>query len=110
MKRNPHCRIGRVSYKPPFAGAIGVEEPAPDLTVDLRAHAREIGDAMPDMVGFVIVAWDADGFWNRASAMTADSPLLATMVPSFVADVIRRDIVKEMINRHADGLDHEDIR
>lgn len=47
----------------------------------------------------------ADG----ASAMTPDSPLLATMVPAFVADVIRRDLVREMIEIAAAGGDPGEI-
>jgi len=65
-------------------------------------HAREIAEHQPrqEMVGFVIVAMFSDGGYSSSSRMDADATIGRTLLPSYVAEVVRRDVLIEPI---ADG-------
>ena len=65
-------------------------------------HARMIAEHQPDeeMVGFVVVAMFSDGGYSSSSRMDADATIGRTLLPSYVAEVVRRDVLMEPI---ADG-------
>lgn len=95
---NPHCRIGRVTPKGnlrllPSPSAEG----SADLVAALKTHAETIAGFYPGrMGGFVIVAWDLDGRWSRGIRLHKSSPVGTTMAPSFVADILRRDVAADV--------------
>ena len=45
--------------------------------------------------GFAVVAWGLDGSWARAVEIRNESFIGQTLLPSFVADVLRRDTAAE---------------
>lgn len=95
---NPHCRIGRVRMKGNLAL---LPSPAADGSRDLVASLRKASDQIlsfwPERVaGFVIVAWSLDGNWARGAGYHKHSPIGLTLAPSFVADILRRDIAADV--------------
>jgi hypothetical protein len=93
---NPHCRIGRVKLRgsnvsllrPRFEG---------ETCQSFRDSAATIAGFYPEnMAGYVIVAWNGDGYWARGVRLHKDSPLGTTMLPSFVADILRRDVAADV--------------
>jgi hypothetical protein len=59
--------------------------------------SREIAiDRMPDMVGFVVIAWDKTGGTNvAADTSAAESPIPRALLPSWIKEIVRRDLVTE---------------
>jgi hypothetical protein len=94
---NPHCRIGRVRLKahPEVRVIVGSRADNP-LHDRLQRQARLIAEKLPGMCGYAVVAWEADGTFSRATATTKAWPVGQTMLPSFVADVLRRDTMRDV--------------
>lgn len=65
-------------------------------------HAREIAEHQPkqEMVGFVIVAMFDDGGYSTSVRVDGSAKISRTLLPSYVAEVVRRDVLMEPI---ADG-------
>lgn len=96
-----HCRIGKVTYKD-----------RPHL-VDIRPAPRgqEIAAVMPKFLdsilgyyarigiaGCIIVGWGFDGSFSRATRVHKDSGVGVTMLPSFIADILRRDVAENVFH------------
>lgn len=93
---NPHCKIGRVVPKGnivimPNAGASRL------VVEKMRRCTEMIASFYPkDMGGFALVAWGLDGRWARAVEIRKESFIGQTLLPSFIADVLRRDTAAEV--------------
>jgi hypothetical protein len=48
-----------------------------------------------EMVGCVVVAWAKDGYYNTSYYFSKDSPYGHGMLPSFLADALRRRMIEE---------------
>lgn len=66
-------------------------------------HAREIAAHQPNdgMVGFFIVAMFEDGGYSSSHRMDKAARIHRTLLPSYIAEVVRRDMLMEPI---ADGV------
>lgn len=91
-----HCRIGRVTRK----GGATVRVLYPDvgageLYQTLRRHVDEIEQYNPHAVGFVVVAWDRVGRWNRGTRNMQGSPFGNTTLPAVVSSILSRDVMAD---------------
>ncbi len=50
------------------------------------------------LAGMVMVTWDFEGRWNRAVEVHNDSFIGPTLLPSFVADILRRDTMRDVFH------------
>lgn len=63
----------------------------------LIRHASEIAGYWPGhMGGFAVVAWGLDGRWARGVRISGKSFMGPTMLPSFIADILRRDVAADV--------------
>jgi hypothetical protein len=93
MAKNPHCRIGKVtSRKGTNVRVFTSKDPflPSAMRKDFLSNARDIHEYVPDMCGYVMVAWRPDGTYSRGIRFGNGSPVSETMMPSFVADLLRR--------------------
>lgn len=93
------ARIGKIRLK---AGGAEVRLLRRDVRPDgenyqglIIKHARMIAENEPDMVGFVVVGIFADGSYDCGLRLDADAVIGRTMLPSYVADVLRRAVLIE---------------
>ena len=61
----------------------------------LLRNARNIAEQTSPLVGFVIVAWNDRGGYKIGADASADddNPVTLTLLPSYIADVVRRELV-----------------
>jgi len=89
---NPHCKIGCVKPKGNLAVLPKSREPQ-DVADKLRKHVDIIlGFGTDKLAGFAIVTWNMDGQWSRGTHVRKDSFVGQTLMPEFVAAVLRRDV------------------
>ena len=99
--REARTRIGRVTLKDP---KIKLLNPRPRWLTNVdykwaQDSLEKIWDGMDGKCAtIVIVAFDGNGYFNRASKIHKDAPWGRTTLPSMVAEVIRRDYVAGMLN------------
>lgn len=88
------CRIGRVKLK---GGADLRILERPDVPEIRRLMINEVAsqcEALPnDLAGFVMVTWDDAGIHIAGFDLTEDSPIRASMLPSYIADVLRQTLI-----------------
>jgi hypothetical protein len=92
-ERNPHCQIGKVKFKSGTNLRVFTSKSpytSSAIRRELVSNARDIHEYVPDMCGYVIVAWRPDGTFSRGLRNGHGSPVSATMLPSFIADLLRR--------------------
>lgn len=89
------CRIGKIKLK-----AGGVIHRLPTVERDdfqkrfISAASAISSHYKPDeMCGYVVMAWDADGAYSLGFRIHDDSVVGPTMLPSYVADALRRDLI-----------------
>lgn len=71
-------------------------DPLPEVESALLRHARDMVDGrMAPLAGFALVCWDAQGFHNRSWRVSKNSFLGDTLMPAYVADVLRKAIGPE---------------
>ena len=89
-------RIGKVRMKDTgfeFRVLPGPQEPESDMGATMMRHARAISQ-WPGMVGEIVVGVFEDGSasvglrWDKEA-----SPVPAALVPSWIAEIIRRDLI-----------------
>jgi len=84
-------RVGKVRYRDGRElRVLPSAEPLPAIEKHLIASARKMatqGSAL--MQGYVLVSWDAQGFNSSSWQLDPSGFIGKTMMPSFVADVIR---------------------
>lgn len=69
----------------------------PERAAKFLRWAREMAvEHNPGMVGFVMLSWGRDGSTSlSADAGAQESPIPRALLPAWVAEVIRRDLVTE---------------
>ena len=101
-----HCRIGRVTHKD---SGLVVMTPRPRALSD--AHVAEMHQHMDSIVaGFngnlgylLVVGVGMDMSFSRASRRHVDLPMGVTSIPSFVADILRRDMIDDVLDDRVVG-------
>ncbi len=76
----------------------------------LLRHAATIAGFYPPhepMAGYVVVGWGQDGSFTRGLRFHGQSPVKYTMLPSFIADIVRRDMVRDVIDEAVFNRDPE---
>jgi hypothetical protein len=91
------CRIGRVKLK---GGAELHRLPTPERDkaqrAIMRAAAMVVGFYKPDeIIGHVVMAWAKDGSYSIGYRVGDDGPVGFGLLPSFVADALRRRMIEE---------------
>lgn len=95
----PHCKIGLVRLKAHPEVAVLSGPRLDGMAERFISNAKTIAGYFPDnMAGFVMVAWNDFGSFSRGVRFLGSSPVKFTMMPSFVADILRRDIARDVIN------------
>lgn len=90
--KRPHCRIGRVRLHGGadlriYRNDSGLTPSA--MCAALPAEAQQIADDLPGMRGYVVLAWDHTGRYNRAVRSGNGSPVTDAMLPAFAGDILR---------------------
>jgi hypothetical protein len=94
---NPHCRIGRVKPKSGNVTMLPGVDTSREIEQALRRHAAQIADYWPGhMGGFAIVAWAMDGRWARGTRINNKSFVGQTLLPAYVAEILRRDVAADV--------------
>lgn len=92
-------RIGKVRMKETgfeFRVIPGVESPTDDFGATMIRHAREIATA-ESVAGFIILGVSEDGGYRCGFRWDdARSPMPRTLVPSYVAEVLRRELITDV--------------
>lgn len=93
------ARIGKITPKNGGAQIRVLHQRAPEdnLNGEIIRYARIIAENDSEMMGFTVVAFFADGSHSHGTRLKENAAVGRTMFPSFVADVIRRDIIVEPI-------------
>ena len=93
------CRIGKVKYKnAPHLAEIVPYVRGAEFRETMHRHVDLICGYHPKgIAGFAIVAWGFDGQWSRGTRIHGDSFVGQTMLPGFVADILRRDTMQDVI-------------
>lgn len=93
---DPHCRIGKITSK---VGGATVEVINPGDGRDARAIRKSLVSSServaleyPDMIGFALVTWDKEGTPTSVANIGNGSPVGASLMPSFVAEVLGRRV------------------
>lgn len=104
---NPHCVISRVRMKDGGADVHVLGRNVADLSpraAQMVDYARRaITVLQGDIAGFVIVAWDPEGLNTVGADMSGQNLIPRSLLPSWVADVVRRELVtapeiREIVN------------
>lgn len=97
---DPHCRIRSISYKKsPHLVEVFPRKRDTDVVKKMRRYFDDICGYYPDgCAGMVVVAWDFDGHWARATNIHKDSFVGQTLLPAFIGDILRRDTMKDVIH------------
>ena len=102
---NPHCRIGTVRYKdaPHIIEIIPAKRGA-EFFADLRRNTEEVCEEFKneEMAGYVVIAWNFRGDFFRAYQIHHESLIQHTLLPSFIAEIMRREIAKDVVARQSD--------
>lgn len=48
----------------------------------------------PEVAGFVVLAWDNEAQFSLGWELTPPSPVTLTLLPSWIADVMRRSLIE----------------
>lgn len=88
-----HCRIGRVRLKAGGAAVRVLHRPEiAENGGELMEHARLLacGDRP---INFVVLSWTDDGAYSMGARLRDDSSIPLTLLPSWVAEAVRRELV-----------------
>ena len=91
-----HCRIRRVRMK---SGAditvLRFQKPSDRAAVMLRQARQIVASRGEDLEGFILLAWGKQGGTTIGSDISDHQPIPRALLPSWVTEVIRRDLVTE---------------
>lgn len=91
------ARIGKITLKQGGAEVRVLHRSEPNGGENWRGtmiqHARMIAEMPGEVTGFVMVGMFSDGTYSMSFRLDPDSPLGPTMLPTYVADILRRDII-----------------
>ena len=102
-------RIGKVRMKDTgfeFRVLSGPTEPESDMGATMMRHARGISQ-WPDMVGEVVLGVFADGSASLGFRWDDNrSPVPRALVPSWITEIVRRELVTDIA---AEGVFYENF-
>ena len=102
-------RIGKVRMKDTgfeFRVLPGPADPENDMGASMMRHARAISQ-WPDMVGEIVIGVFKDGSASVAFRWDDQhSPVPRALVPSWIAEIVRREMVTDIA---AEGVFHENF-
>lgn len=96
---NAHCRIGRVhSKEQPKITEIIPRKRGIEKRQLMHQYIDQICDYVEKdgIAGFALVAWDFKGVSSHASGIHEDSYMSTKLLPSFVAEIFRKDISEDV--------------
>jgi hypothetical protein len=108
MARNAG-RIGKVRMKATgfeFRVIEGPAEPENDMGATMMRHAREIGQ-WPGMTGSIVIGVFSDGTASVGIRWDDDCAVPKALVPSWIAEIVRRDLVTAA---EAEGVFHQNFQ
>jgi len=94
------CRIGKIRYKSaPYLAEIVPHMRGSSFPKLMHEFVDKIGGyyEKDGMAGFCVVAWGFDGNYSRGTRIHEDSYIGITMMPSMVADILRRDTMQDVV-------------
>ena len=95
------CRIGKVKLKAGGATLHKLEAPAGDeIQHQMRISAARIAGTFDEgeMRGYVAIGWNAEGGYKVGWRMdVADSSIGFTLMPSWIADIMRRELIQTRV-------------
>ena len=90
-----HARIGKVTLKASGTEVRVLHRGLPNAGENWRGtiieHARIIAADKDELAGFVMVGLFKNGTYSYGCRLDPDGALAATMLPSYIAEVIRRE-------------------
>lgn len=93
-----HCRVARVRMKGGGADLTVIRRgDVSDLAQKLMRHARQMGRETSPLSGFLLLTWDHEGAYQLSADGHAadDNPIPLSLLPGWVAEIIRRELVTE---------------
>lgn len=94
MSEDPHCKIGKITLRGGAELRV-YDNKSPHIQPEIRRrfikNAGIIHDEMPDMAAYVVVGIARDGTYLRTVQVGNGCVVRETMLPSYIADVLRRD-------------------
>lgn len=103
------CRIGRVMLNGGADLRILERPEVPEirrLMIDeVAAHCESLPN---DLAGFVIVTWDDAGLHASGFHLVEDSPIRTSMLPSYIADVLRQTLISSGLWAQQNGTASND--
>lgn len=88
------CRIGRVKLKGGADLRILDRPEVPEIRRLMINEVEAQCEHLPNqLAGFVMVTWDEAGLHVPAFHLTEDSPIRTSMLPSYIADVLRQTLI-----------------
>lgn len=101
MTNTARVRIGKIKMKAGGAEVRILPRQSRDDGENYKGlivnHARMIADDDKEMVGFVVIGIFADGTYNEGSRLDAGAAIGRTMLPSYIAEIVRRSALMEPI-------------
>lgn len=103
-----HCRIRRVRMKG-GADLTVLRRPANgEISSTLVRHARDISAAFDhDLAGFFVIGWGHDAAYSAGSRLPNDGPITLSLLPSWLAEIARREIVTSQQIRDVIAAEYE---
>jgi len=100
-----NCRIGKITYKAvPHLSEVIPHVRGAEFREVMHDYTDKICGFYPKgMAGFVIVGWDFNGHFARGTRLHEDSFVGNTLLPSFIADILRRDTAKDVADEVVKG-------
>lgn len=103
------CRIGRVTLKGGADLRILDRPEVPEIRRMMIDEVAAQCESLPnDLEGFVIVTWDDAGLHASGFHLTEDSPIRTSMLPSYIADVLRQTLISSGIWAPQNGMASND--
>lgn len=92
-----HCKIGKVTPKRNLVLLDTKPRSLSDADLhDMRQNLETIINSMDrGIAGLVIIGWDFDGYFNRATRHHPESPWGPTILPAFVAEILCKDVMRD---------------
>lgn len=103
-----HCRIGRIRMKTGGADVrvIDATPPKTQFGAALMMNARTVATRWDNLAGYVMIGWDSGGGYTVGWRYDPEAGgIPPTLLPSWVAEVVRREIVSAQAVR--DVIDRE---
>lgn len=96
--RQSVARIGRVKPKRGGDFTIINKPNHTDAQEDILKNTRQIVEGLGHQLhSYVVVAWSDSGLYQMGTRISRKGPIGPTSAPSFVADIVRRELLGPII-------------